>query len=154
LNGDEFVTVSRIDGNFNFRDIPSGIYLLDVSSINSVFPQFKLKVSAENNTVHAVEYKYPGSKRIPTTYPLVLTALVPIEYYQHRPPFSIFSLFKNPMMLMMLFSGCAIYFLPNMLSGIDPEQMKELQGESGGDPMAAMKKMMGMTDTTNDEDDD
>lgn len=154
MNGDEFVTVSRIDGSFTFREVPSGIYLLDVSSINSIFPQLKLKISSENSTIHAVEYKYPGSKRLPTTYPLVIIALIPVEYFHHKPPFSIFSLFKNPMMLMMLVSGCAIFFLPNMLSGIDPEQMKELQGDAGGDPMASFKKMMGMASTTNDDEDD
>ncbi len=45
-------------------------------------------------------------------------------------------------------------FFPKLLSGMDPEQMKELQQEmnANGDPMKNFKKMVGME--TKDEDDD
>ena len=49
----------------------SGIYLLDVpTAIHDVFPVLKIKVSAEEALVSAVEYKYPGAKRQPAAYPI------------------------------------------------------------------------------------
>ena len=45
-------------------------------------------------------------------------------------------------------------FFPKMLSGMDPEQMKELQQEmnANGDPMKSFKKLVGMEPKDEDED--
>ena len=64
LNGGEYTALSRIDGKFTFHDVPTGIYFLDVLSIHQVFSQMKLKVSAEENIVSVVEFKYPGAMRM------------------------------------------------------------------------------------------
>lgn len=146
LRGDdaEYVAMTAADGSFQFHEIPSGIYLLDVLSIHQAFPQMKLKVSAENGTVHAVEYKYPGAKRLPANYPLVLNAIVPITYFQTRPPFSIFDIFGNPMMLMMMVSVGVIIFFPKMLNSIDPEKLKQEMGDDGNEEVMKMMKSWGL----------
>lgn len=64
LNGGEYSVLSRMDGRFTFHDIPSGIYLLDVLSINQVFSQMKIKVKAEEESIDVVEFKYPGAMRM------------------------------------------------------------------------------------------
>ena len=64
LNGGEYTSLSRIDGRFTFHDVPTGIYLLDVLSINQVFSQMKLKISAEEEIIDVVEFKYPGAMRM------------------------------------------------------------------------------------------
>ena len=64
LNGGEYSVLSRIDGRFTFHDIPTGIYLLDVLSINQVFSQLKIKVTAETESIDVVEFKYPGAMRM------------------------------------------------------------------------------------------
>lgn len=135
----------------------SGIYLLDVSAIKEYFPQIKLKVSAEDGLITAVEYKYPGSKRIPAEYPVVLTALAPVVFFQKKPSMSIVSmLMGNPMMIMMLFFLVVVSYLPNILKGIPPEELEEMTKQSGqgGDPMEQMKKLMGMGGGAKDDDDD
>jgi len=158
LNGNEFVTMTDIDGTFAFHNVPSGIYLLDVHSLYQMYPQFKLKVDSENGTINAVEYKYPGAKRLPAAYPLVVTALIPISYFQQRPPFSILGmLWQNPMITMMVGMFGLMLLFPQMLEGLDPEKMKEMQAEMGdaGDPMKQMSKLFGMSqDTKNDDDDE
>ena len=141
LNGDDYTTISRADGSFVFYNVPDGIYSLDVLSINHIFPTLKLKITTNethaNTQVH--EYKYPGAKVIKSTYPLVLHSIIPVSYFQQAPPFSIIGmLFKNPMILIMLVTVCAMVYFPKML---DAEQMKEFQAQAEkqseieGDPM-------------------
>ena len=44
LNGGEYATVSSSStGEFTFYDLPDGIYVLDVNSVELVFPQVKIK---------------------------------------------------------------------------------------------------------------
>jgi hypothetical protein len=49
-------------------DVPTGIH--------DIFPILKIRVSAEEGLVSAVEYKYPGAKRLPASYPIGTTASV------------------------------------------------------------------------------
>jgi len=157
LNGNEYISMTDINGAFTFYNIPSGIYLLDVQSLYQIYSQFKLKVNAENETINVVEYKYPGAKRLPAIYPLVITALAPVTYFQQRPPFSIFSiLWQNPMIAMMVVMFGMMMLFPKMLEGMDPEKMKEMQAEIGdaGDPMKNMAKLFGISQDTKKDDDD
>ena len=157
LNGNEYISMTDINGAFTLYNIPSGIYLLDVQSLYQIYSQFKLKVNAENETINVVEYKYPGAKRLPAIYPLVITALAPVTYFQQRPPFSIFSiLWQNPMIAMMVVMFGMMMLFPKMLEGMDPEKMKEMQAEIGdaGDPMKNMAKLFGISQDTKKDDDD
>lgn len=120
---------------------------MDVSDIRAVYPQMKIKLSAENGTITVVEYKYVGAKRIPAAYPMVITAIMPVKYFQVRPPLSIMSMITgNPMMIMMLFMLVMIVAFPNMLAGMSPEELKEMQksSASAGDPMKELSKLMGV----------
>ena len=110
----------------------------------------KIKVNAEDNIINVVEYKYPGSKRLPATYPLILTAVYPNQYYKVQPPFNLIGmLLSNPMYLIMGLSFVMMLVFPKMLSGIDPEEMKKLQEEMNmnGNPMDSLKKMVGLDET-------
>jgi ER membrane protein complex subunit 7 len=89
---------------------------LDVYSSVYHFPQLKVKVSAENASVSAVEYKYPGAPRQPAVYPLQIQAIVPMIYTIPKPPFSLLGmLLGNPMMLLMLFTGLMAFAMPKVL---------------------------------------
>ncbi|CAE7659697.1 unnamed protein product, partial [Symbiodinium microadriaticum] len=136
------------------------IYLLDVLSVEHIYSQFKIKVT-DDNSVIPVEYKYPGSPRSQTPYPIVLTPLAKYNYFQVKEGFSLYrTLFKNPMMIMMVVSLGVIMFFPKLMSGMDKDQMKEIMeqqkqaGMDGGDPTAALKKMFGMETKEIDIDDD
>ncbi len=121
----------------------------------------KIKVSAEDGSITVVEYKYHGAKRMPSTYPLVVTAVAQIEYFQTRPPFSIVgALMGNPMLLIMLFSAVMVVGMPKLMAGMSPEELEELKkqsaGGAGGDPMKQLSKLMGGATgaAANEEDDD
>lgn len=125
-----------------------------------IYSQFKIKV-AEDNSVIPVEYKYPGAPRSQTQYPLVLTPLTKYNYFQVKEGFSLYkTIFKNPMMIMMVVSLGVIMFFPKLMSGMDKDQMKELMeqqkqaGMDSGDPTAALKKMFGMETKEIEIDDD
>eukprot|EP01036_Dinobryon_divergens_P026919 gene26919-35616_t len=122
---------------------------------------FAIKVSAEEALVSAVEYKYPGAKRQPAAYPIVLTALAPLRFEVQKPPFSpLRMLMANPMMLVMVFMLVVVLVMPKLLQGMTPEELQELQkqshsGAAAGDPMKNLQKLMGMGGgTAADEDDD
>ncbi len=148
LNRDEYITMSRADGNFTFPDVESGIYLMEVLSINEVYSQVKLKVDKVSKTVNVIEYKYPGAARTTSTYPIELTALTPMRYFHKPPEFSIWGLIRgNPMIIMMVLSAGLMFALPQMLKNLDPDAMKELEEmqQNQENPMDALKSMFNMS---------
>lgn len=158
LNGGEYSTLTRTDGSFSFYEIPSGIYLLDVGDIRATYPQAKIKVSAENGTIHVNEYKYLGAQPVQASYPIVLTALMPVQYFQKKPPISIIGMITgNPMMAMMLVMGVMVMFMPKMMANLSPEELAELKKQKQPDPMQELSKLMGgggKGAENKDEDDD
>jgi hypothetical protein len=156
LNGGEYSTLTRVDGSFTFYEIPSGIYLLDVGDIRATYPQMKIKVSAENGTITVNEYKYLGAQPVRASYPVVLTAIMPVRYFQTKPPISILGMITgNPMMVMMLFMGGMVMFMPKMMANMSPEELAELKKQSAtsGDPMKELSKLMGGKPAADEEDD-
>jgi len=142
LNGEQYTTLSRTDGVFIFHQVPSGIYSLEVLTPRVAFPSMKIKVTfdeeQQQGSVSVVEYKYPGAKRIPASYPIELTAIVPISYFMIRPPFSLLGLIMgNPMIILMCGFVALMAYFPKMLAGMDPEVLEEMQKQQGGaeDPM-------------------
>jgi hypothetical protein len=180
LNNGEYRTMTKLGGSFVFDKIPSGrnletltndkcifnpffllligIYSLEVYSLTDHFSQLKLKVSADNNTISVIEYKYPGAARIVVPYPITLTALAPILYEIPKPPISIVNMIiSNPMMLMMLFSLVMVVGFPMLLKGMSPEELEEIKRQSaanGGDPMKKLSKLMGVQQAGGDDDDE
>ena len=54
-------------------------------------------------------------------------------------------LFKNPMLLMMLFSGGMMWYMPKMMEGMDPEQKAQLEKQMAmqSDPQAMLADLFG-----------
>jgi hypothetical protein len=136
-----------------------GIYSLDVYSVTDYFSQLKLKVSAEEQTISVIEYKYPGAQRSQANYPITLTALSPIQYEIQKPPFSLWNmLWSNPMVLMMLFSLLMVVGMPYLMKNMSPEELEEIKKQSalsgGGDPMKQLSKLMGMKSGNDEEEEE
>lgn len=148
LNGGEYSTVTKIDGKFTFHDVETGIYLLEVNAVDLAFPQMKVKVDKSAGSISVVEYKFPGASRTPASHPIELIALIKLKYFHDPPRFSIMGMIMgNPMIILMAFSAGIIFLFPKMLANMDPEAMKEFEKAQGEeDPMAAMKKMLGLGD--------
>lgn len=158
LNGGQFSALTRVDGSFTFHDIPTGVYILDASTVHYIFPQMKLKVASDEGTISVLEYKYPGAAKIPSQYPIILKALSSVNYFTPKPKFSILGmLMGNPMMIMMIISVGAMVLFPKMLQGMSPEELEEFKKQSsasGGDPMKELSKMIGVKSKNDDDDED
>jgi hypothetical protein len=93
-----------------------------------------------------IEYAYPGANKQPISHPLVLTAHATYEYFEPRPGFSVLSLLRNPMLLMMLFSVGLMYVLPKMMENLEPEEQERMraQMEMQKDPTKMLSQLFGM----------
>jgi len=129
--------------------------LLEAYSIDHIFPFFKIKVVAENETISVIEYKYLGATKIPKPHPIVVQAIFPTPYFAKREGFSIIRLITgNPMMVLMLFTFGIMMFYPKMMQDLNSnEAMKGIEKHmDADDPMKPWKKLMGMDTTTEDDD--
>ena len=146
LNDGEYSTYSGIDGQFSFYGVHPGVHLLDVHSHEFSFSQIKIQL-LENamDAPKCIEYVYPGSHKQAISHPLVLTAHARFVYFEKRPGFSFFSLFKNPMVLMMMFSVGLMVVMPYMMENLDDEQKEQMkkQMELQKDPSKMLSHMWG-----------
>lgn len=56
LNGGQHSSLSARDGSFAFRDVPAGVYLLEVLSPRFHYSAMKIKVD-DKTGILAIEYK-------------------------------------------------------------------------------------------------
>ena len=148
LNGGQYSTLTRSDGKFTFHDVDTGIYLLEVNDIHLAFPQMKVKVDRSTDSISVVEYKFPGASRTQATHPIELMALTKLKYFHdpaslqyywddngqpHDPPHGFLCWYTLPFPEDVGEHGSGGH-----------ERVRKAQGEE--DPMAAMKKMLGLGD--------
>ena len=90
-----------------------------------------------------LEYPYPGAAKQVTAYPLVIYPQATYEYFEQRRGFSILSLFKNPMVLMMIVGVGMMWGMPKMMEGLDPEEKARMkkQMEAQQDPTKMFSQM-------------
>ncbi|KAM7490066.1 hypothetical protein LguiA_032987 [Lonicera macranthoides] len=125
LNGGQQVTFLKPDGYFSFHNVPAGTHLIEVAAIGYFFSPVRVDVSARN----------PGKVQAALTETrrglneLVLEPLREEQYYEIREPFSIMSLVKSPMGLMVGFMLIVVFLMPKLVENIDPEEMKRAQEE-------------------------
>ena len=92
---------------------------------------------------NCIEYVYAGATKFATQHPLTLNAHATYEYFERRPSFSPFRIFKNPMVLMMIVSIGFMVVMPSMMSNLDPEQKEQMkkQMEMQQDPSKMLTQM-------------
>lgn len=147
LNAGEQLTYSLLDGTFAFYNVPPGVHLVDVHSHTLMFSQVKIQLLEDSmDKPKCIEYAYPGANKQPIAHPLVLTAHATYEYFEQRPGFSIFSLLRNPMLLMMLFTVGMMYLMPKMMENLEPEEKEKMraQMEMQKDPTKMLSHLFGL----------
>ncbi|KAI9034002.1 hypothetical protein CLU79DRAFT_726597 [Phycomyces nitens] len=128
LNGEAHSTWIKKNGEFEFLDIAPGSYLLEVRSIDYIFPKLRVDVDGEGDVSGA----YTGSgiswaaTGLPVDHPFELKAKLEAEYFIKKQGFNILGMFKNPMFLMLGFSAVIMFIMPKMMKNLDPEAMKEI----------------------------
>ncbi|KAI5586650.1 hypothetical protein POPTR_006G257100v4 [Populus trichocarpa] len=125
LNGGQHVTFLRPDGYFSFHNVPAGTHLIEVDAIGYFFSPVRVDVSA----------RFPGKVQATLTEKrrslseMVLEPLKEEQYYEIREPFSIMSIVKSPMGLMMGFMVLVMFIMPKLMENMDPEEMRRAQEE-------------------------
>mmetsp|Transcript_9654 Transcript_9654/g.16965 ORF Transcript_9654/g.16965 Transcript_9654/m.16965 type:complete len:220 (-) Transcript_9654:939-1598(-) len=146
LNNGEYNTYSRKDGSFVIYNVPPGIHQLDIDSKVYHFGQIKIQLLEESmDSPKCLEYAYPGAAKKVVKYPLVLSPKGTYQYFEVKKGFSILSLLKNPMVLMMLFSVGMMVWMPKMMEGLEPEEKARMkkQMEAQKDPTQMLSQMWG-----------
>ncbi|KAJ4707851.1 ER membrane protein complex subunit 7-like [Melia azedarach] len=125
LNGGQRMTFLRPDGYFSFHNMSAGTHLIEVAAIGYFFSPVRVDVSARN----------PGKVQAALTETrrglneLVLEPLRDEQYYEIREPFSIMSIVKSPMGLMVGFMLVVVFIMPKLMENMDPEEMRRAQEE-------------------------
>ncbi|KAL6980220.1 hypothetical protein U1Q18_021863 [Sarracenia purpurea var. burkii] len=125
LNGGQLVTFLRPDGYFSFHNVPAGTHLVEVTAIGYFFSPVRVDVSARNPG--KVQAALTETRRVLTE--LVLEPLREEQYFEIREPFSIMSVVKSPMGLMMGFMLIVVFLMPKLVENMDPEEMRRAQEE-------------------------
>uniref|UniRef100_A0A0E0LDX3 ER membrane protein complex subunit 7 beta-sandwich domain-containing protein n=1 Tax=Oryza punctata TaxID=4537 RepID=A0A0E0LDX3_ORYPU len=138
LNGGQRVTFARPDGYFAFHNVPAGTHLIEVSSLGYLFSPVRVDISARN----------PGHIQAALTEnrivlnELVLKPLREEQYYEKREPFSIMSLLKSPMGMMLGFMVIMVFVMPKMMENIDPEEIKQAQEQMRNSPVPSFSGLL------------
>ncbi len=92
-----------------------------------------------------LEYAFPGAQKRALKYPLVINPKGTYQYFEAKKGFSIFSLLRNPMVMMMLFSVGLMVAMPYMMEGLEPEEKARMreQMKNQQDPSAMFSQMWG-----------
>ncbi|CAL0327193.1 unnamed protein product [Lupinus luteus] len=125
LNGGQRVTFLRPDGYFSFHNVPAGTHLIEVAALGYLFSPVRVDVSARNPG--KIQAALTETRRGLSEF--VLEPLKGEQYYEIREPFSIMSIVKSPMGLMMGFMLIVVFLMPKLMENIDPEEMKRAQEE-------------------------
>uniref|UniRef100_A0A1D1XHR1 UPF0480 protein At4g32130 n=1 Tax=Anthurium amnicola TaxID=1678845 RepID=A0A1D1XHR1_9ARAE len=125
LNGGQRVTFARPNGYFSFDNVPAGTHLVEVSAMGYFFSPVRVDVSARNPG--KIQAALTENRRALSE--LVLEPLREEQYYEVREPFSIMSLLKSPMGLMLGFMLIVIFLMPKLVENMDPEEIRRAQEE-------------------------
>ncbi|KAA0152816.1 hypothetical protein FNF27_06632 [Cafeteria roenbergensis] len=161
LDGGWKETWTRADGSFTFFNVPEGVYLLEASHPQHVFPTTKIRISADGS-VKALSYAFPGAERQIVAYPLRLSPVAQPNYFVQKPQPSLISMLSNPQVLIMGFMLVATFFMQSNSSSQSKEQKEEMRqqmkemGFAGnpGDLQGMMSKLMGGGAAAADSDDE
>ncbi|KZV51841.1 hypothetical protein F511_06884 [Dorcoceras hygrometricum] len=135
LNGGQKVTFLRPDGYFSFHNVPAGTHLIEVAAIGYFFSPIRVDVSARNPG--QVQAALTETRRALTE--LVLEPLQEEHYYEIREPFSIMSILKSPMGLMVGFMVIVMFVMPKL---VDPEELKRAQEEMGNQGVPSLSNFL------------
>ncbi|KAK9699924.1 hypothetical protein RND81_08G204500 [Saponaria officinalis] len=139
LNGGQMVTFLKPEGYFSFHNVPAGTHLIEVAATGYFFSPVRVDVSARN----------PGKVQATLTETrrgLTELALEPLReeyYYEKREPFSIMSLVKSPMGLMVGFMVIVVFVMPKMMENMDPEEMKQAQEQMRSQGVPSLANLLG-----------
>jgi ER membrane protein complex subunit 7 len=167
LNYGEITTYNRLqdDSRFTLRNIPPGIHVIDIygtkhEALIHHFPQIKVQFMADQmNSPQCLRYLYPGAKKEPIDCGtsaengapgfLEIPVVGTYEYFETRPQFSMWYMFRNPMVIMMMLSAGMMFLMPKLMEGLDPEEKAQMRQQMAmqQDPAKMLSSLFGVGET-------
>jgi len=148
------VALVRADGTFAIHDVPTGTYVLESTVPDYVMPLVRIDISARDRGKVRATLMNPGGgggssaggggNRL--SYPLVLRPISPANYFIPRPTYSITSMLKQPMVLMMGVTLLIVIVFPKLLANMDPAEMEEMKKMQGNVLGSLFKGIQGKTE--------
>ncbi|XP_057200236.1 ER membrane protein complex subunit 7-like isoform X1 [Triplophysa rosa] len=127
LDGDKHVGFLRSDGGFSVSDVPSGSYVLDISSPTYRFQPVRVDISSTGKIRARVLNYIKTSEVIQLPYPLQMRYAGPHSYFIQRETWGWSDFFMNPMVYMMVLPLLIIVLLPKVINPSDPEMQREVE---------------------------
>ncbi|ORY25804.1 hypothetical protein BCR39DRAFT_277635 [Naematelia encephala] len=151
-----------LDGSFTLYGISPGEHILTPHVPGYTFiPLFLTIPTSATPTPHVQPYapnRLPLATTLPSLpYPLEIRPVAREDYYTAPPGLNILGLLKNPMVLMMLFSGLMMWGMPMLTKQLesDPElaaevaaTRKRMQGMQNMDWTGSLSKALAGTEET------
>ncbi|KAF3789043.1 ER membrane complex subunit 7-like protein [Nymphaea thermarum] len=126
------------DGIPNSHGVPAGTHLIEVAALGYFFSPVRVDISARNPG--KVQATLTETRR--SLNELVLEPLREEYYYEKREPFSILSLLKSPMGLMVGFMLVAVFLLPKLMENLDPEEMQRAQEQMRSQGVPSLSNLL------------
>ncbi|XP_052009463.1 ER membrane protein complex subunit 7-like [Xyrauchen texanus] len=127
LDGDKHVGFIRDDGSFIVSDVPSGSYVLEVSSPTYRFQPVRVDITTTGKMRARVVNYIMTAEVIRLPYPLQMRSSGPHSYFIPRDTWSWSDVLMNPMALMMALPLLIIVLLPKVFNSTDPEMRREME---------------------------
>lgn len=142
---DTKLVFANSNGEFEISGVvENATYILEVFHPALFFDSVTIEVGKKGVTPYLTDYLYGKGPKL--RYPLVLAPSSIKNYFEEREDFNILSLFKSPMVMMMLFMFGMVYMMPKDLQQGGGAGMKELREELRDDNSMSgklLKKMVG-----------
>lgn len=103
-----------------------------------MYSQVRVDISARNPG--KIQAALTENRRV--LYELILEPLREEQYYEKREPFSIMSLMKSPMGLMMGFMLLVMFVMPKLMENIDPEEMRRAQEDMRAQGVPSLSSLL------------
>ncbi|XP_026111268.1 ER membrane protein complex subunit 7-like [Carassius auratus] len=127
LDGDKHVGFIRDDGSFTVSDVPSGSYVLEISSPTYRFQPVRVDISSTGKMRARVVNYIRTSEVIRLPYPLQMRCVGLHSYFIPRETWVWSDFLMNPMVLMMVLPLLIILLLPKVFNPSDPEMRREME---------------------------
>lgn len=108
------------DGHFRFHGVPDGMHSLDIEAIPFMFPTIKIIKNGKEVKSTAADVH-----DAPVPYPLKVSPLQVLSYFEQRQKFDIMKWLKTPYGIMIAFGLFSVVLLP--LLKVDPEEYKQMR---------------------------
>jgi len=119
------------DGGFVIPDVTPGTYILSVQAHDYAFDGVRVDV-LDTDSLPEIRPYISGTPLSPPSpvslpYPISLAARAKYEYFVDRESFNLLAMFKNPMMMIMVFTGVMMLAMPYLMKNMDPEVLQDFK---------------------------